>query len=131
MDDASNAVSTIIGEGIIPAALEMMDTLVIRALEEAFQFGFPLDAEAILIVELDGIEAGMQNQTDQILEIFKQHNAREVDYAEDEAERQQLWKARKKCIRFIWTACPELYHPRWGRTTDDAAEGATADLRNL
>ena len=98
MDDASNAVSTIIGEGIIPAALEMMDTLVIRALEEAFQFGFPLDAEAILIVELDGIEAGMQNQTDQILEIFKQHNARKVDYAKDEAERQQLWKARKSAF---------------------------------
>ena len=98
MDDASNAVSTIIGAGIIPAALEMMDSLVIRALEEAFQFGFPLDAEAILIVELDGIEAGMQNQTAQILEIFKQHEAREVNYAKDEAERQQLWKARKSAF---------------------------------
>ena len=98
MDDASNAVSTIIGAGIIPAALEMMDSLVIRALEEAFQFGFPLDAEAILIVELDGIEAGMQNQTAQILEIFKEHDAREVNYAKDEAERQQLWKARKSAF---------------------------------
>ena len=98
MDDASNAVSTIIGAGIIPAALEMMDTLVIRALEEAFKFGFPLDAEAILIVELDGIKAGMQNQTDKILEIFKQHNAREVNYAKDDAERQELWKARKSAF---------------------------------
>lgn len=98
MDEASNAVSTIIGAGIIPAALEMMDSLVIRALEEAFQFGFPLDAEAILIVELDGIQAGMQNQTDQILEIFKAHNARRVDYAKDDAERQELWRARKSAF---------------------------------
>ncbi len=98
MDDASNAVSTIIGAGIIPAALEMMDSLVIRALEEAFHFGFPLDAQAILIVELDGIKAGMQKQTDCILEIFTQHNARDVSYAKDEAERQQLWKARKSAF---------------------------------
>ncbi len=98
MDDASNAVSTIIGAGIIPAALEMMDSLVIRALEEAFHFGFPLDAEAILIVELDGIKAGMQKQTEQILEIFMEHNARDVNYAKDEAEREQLWKARKSAF---------------------------------
>ena len=98
MDDASNAVSTIIGNGIIPAALEMMDTLVIKALEEAFQFGFPLDAEAILIVELDGIKAGMQNQTDRIIEIFEQHHAREVNYAKDDEERQELWKARKSAF---------------------------------
>ncbi len=98
MDDASNAVSTIIGNGIIPAALEMMDSLVIKALEEAFQFGFPLDAEAILIVELDGIKAGMQNQTDRIIEIFEQHHAREVNYAKDDEERQELWKARKSAF---------------------------------
>ena len=72
MDDASNAVSTIIGAGIIPAALEMMDSLVIQALEAAFKFGFPLDADAILIVELDGIKAGMQNQTDKIIKIFNE-----------------------------------------------------------
>lgn len=98
MDDASNAVSTIIGEGIIPAALEMMDSLVIQALEDAFKFGFPLDAEAILIVELDGIKAGMQNQTDKIIEIFNEFNAREVNYAKDDAERQELWKARKSAF---------------------------------
>ena len=98
MDDASNAVSTIIGNGIIPAALEMMDSLVIKALEEAFQFGFPLDAEAILIVELDGIKAGMQNQTDRIIDIFEQHQAREVNYAKDDEERQELWKARKSAF---------------------------------
>ncbi len=98
MDDASNAVSTIIGNGIIPAALEMMDSLVIKALEEAFQFGFPLDAEAILIVELDGIKVGMQNYTDRIIEIFKQHHAREVNYAKDDEERRELWKARKSAF---------------------------------
>ena len=62
IDDASNVVSSIIAKGIIPAALEMMDHFVIRAVEEAFHWGFPLDAGAVLIVELDGIKAGMQRQ---------------------------------------------------------------------
>ena len=69
VDDATNAISAIFGAGIIPAALEMVDHDIMVALEEAFQFGFPLDAEAILIIEVDGIEAGLNAQRDQIIEI--------------------------------------------------------------
>lgn len=98
IDDASNAVSRIISAGITPSALEMMDNLVIRALEAGFHWGFPLDAGAVLIAELDGIEAGMQSQSEQIIEIFKNHNCREVRYAKDEADRQELWKARKSAF---------------------------------
>ena len=98
MDDASNAVSSIIAAGIIPAALEMMDKLVIKALEDGFHYGFPLDAEAILIVELDGVEAGMQDQAERIIAILNEHNAREVRYAKDDADRENLWKARKSAF---------------------------------
>ena len=59
VDDATNAISDIIGAGIIPAALEMMDQGILVAVEEAFHFGFPLDAQAILLIEVDGLEAGL------------------------------------------------------------------------
>ncbi len=98
IDDASNAVSSIIGAGIIPSALEMMDHLVIKAVEEAFHWGFPLDAGAVLIVELDGIKAGMQSQAEQITEIFNNYNCREVRYAKDDADRQKIWKSRKSAF---------------------------------
>ena len=98
IDDASNVVSSIIAKGIIPAALEMMDHFVIRAVEEAFHWGFPLDAGAVLIVELDGIKAGMQRQAEQITEIFNENNCREILYAKDEADRQQIWKSRKSAF---------------------------------
>jgi glycolate oxidase len=98
IDDASNAVSRIIAAGIIPGALEMMDNLVIRALEAGFHWGFPIDAGAVLIVELDGIEAGMKSQVEQIIQIFNAHNCREVRYAKDDADRQELWKARKSAF---------------------------------
>ena len=101
VDDATNAISAIIGAGIIPAALEIVDHDIMVALEEAFQFGFPLDAEAILIIEVDGIEAGLDTQRDQIIEICNSVGAREVRQAENEKHRQQLWKARKQAFGAI------------------------------
>ncbi len=98
MDDASNAVSSIIAAGIVPAALEMMDQLVIKALEAGFHYGFPLDAAAVLIVELDGIDAGMQDQAQRVIAILNEYNAREVRYAQDDTDRQNLWKARKSAF---------------------------------
>ncbi|HTN75021.1 MAG TPA: FAD-binding protein, partial [Pirellulaceae bacterium] len=66
VDDATTAISAIIGAGIVPAALEMMDSGIIAALEDAFHFGFPLDAEAVLLIEVDGLEAGLDEQRDAI-----------------------------------------------------------------
>ena len=81
VDDATNAISEIIGAGIIPAALEMMDQGILAAVEEAFHFGFPLDAEAILLIEVDGLEAGLDQQRDRIIELCRQAGAREVRQA--------------------------------------------------
>src|SRR5438046_236968 len=66
VEDASRTVSDIIGAGIVPGALEMMDQLITQAVESAYQFGFPLDAGAVLIVELDGLSAGLERQADQV-----------------------------------------------------------------
>ncbi|NIR17296.1 MAG: FAD-binding oxidoreductase, partial [Desulfobacterales bacterium] len=62
IEDASNTVSAIIAEGILPATLEMMDNVVMQAVEASVQAGYPLDAAAVLIIELDGMEDGMERQ---------------------------------------------------------------------
>ncbi len=104
--DATNAISAIIGAGIVPAALEMMDGGIVVALEEAFKFGFPLDAGAILLMEVDGIEAGLDEQRDQIVALCEQNGAREVREAHDSVERQKLWKCRKQAFGAIGRLSP-------------------------
>ena len=95
IEDGGNTVTAIIGEGIIPATLEMMDNLTIKAVEEAYHVGFPLDAAAILIIELDGLKDGMDRLTERILEICRQHKVREIRVAKDQAERDKIWAGRK------------------------------------
>jgi len=106
VDDATNAISEIIGAGIIPAALEMMDQGILEAVEAAFQFGFPLDAQAILLIEVDGLEAGLDDQRDRIVALCESCNAREVRLAADDAERAKLWKCRKQAFGAIGRLSP-------------------------
>jgi glycolate oxidase len=101
VDDATNTISGIIGAGIVPAALEMLDGAIIQTVEAAFHLGFPLDAAALLIMEVDGLEAGIQDEADRIEAIAQQHNAREVRKANTDAERLYLWKARKQAFGTI------------------------------
>ena len=105
-DDATNAISEIIGAGIVPAALEMMDQGILVAVEAAFQFGFPLDAQAILLIEVDGLEAGLDEQKEQIIALCKKCNAREVRLAADAKERMKLWKCRKQAFGAIGRLSP-------------------------
>jgi glycolate oxidase len=106
IDDATQAISGIIGAGIIPAALEMMDQGILVAVEQAFHFGFPLDAEAILLIEVDGMEVGLDEQRDRVAAICREHNAREVRFAADAKERLQLWKCRKQAFGAIGRLSP-------------------------
>ena len=108
VDDTTRAISDIIGAGIIPAALEMMDQGIIVAVEEAFHFGFPLDAEAVLIIEVDGLEAGLDAQRDRVATICRAQGAREVRFAKDAKERLQLWKARKQAFGAIGRLSPSF-----------------------
>ncbi|MBW1803829.1 MAG: FAD-binding oxidoreductase, partial [Deltaproteobacteria bacterium] len=95
MEDAGNTVSAIIAEGIVPATLEMMDNLIIRAVEESVHVGYPTDAAAVLIIELDGMIDGMDRQAEKIHDICKRHHVREFRLAKDDTERAQLWAGRK------------------------------------
>jgi len=105
-DDATAAISEIISAGIIPAALEMMDQGILEAVEQAFHFGFPLDAQAILLIEVDGLEAGLDAQRDQIVAICRRLGAREVRQAKDAKERLLLWKSRKQAFGAVGRLSP-------------------------
>ena len=98
VDDAGNAVSQIIAAGIVPAAMELMDQGILAAVEEAFHFGFPPDAGAILVIEVDGPAAGLDRQQEQIVEFCKRFGAREVLQASSAQERELLWKCRKMAV---------------------------------
>ncbi len=106
VDEASQTVSDIIAAGIVPGALEMMDQLITRALEEAYHFGFPLDAGALLIIELDGLPDGIAAQSTVIEAICHRNGAREVRVAKDDAERAALWKCRKRAFGAIGRLSP-------------------------
>src|SRR5215470_1891413 len=101
IDDATNTISDIIGAGIVPAALELLDRTMLSAVEAAFKFGFPLDAEAVVIMEVDGLAAGLQDEAERIEGIAKKNQAREVRKANTDAERMALWKARKQAFGTI------------------------------
>jgi glycolate oxidase len=106
VEDATNTISDIIGAGIVPAALEMLDRLILQAVEAAFHFGFPLDAGAVLIMEVDGLEAGLDQDADRIVEIARKNHAREVRRATGDAERLLLWKCRKQAFGAVGRLAP-------------------------
>jgi glycolate oxidase len=108
VDDATNTISDIIGAGIIPGALEMLDQLILQAVEAAFKFGFPLDAGAVLIMEVDGLEAGLDADAERIIAIAKKNNARTVRRAATDAERLLLWKSRKQAFGAVGRLAPSF-----------------------
>jgi glycolate oxidase len=108
VDDASRAVSGIIAAGIVPGALEMMDALITQAVEAAYHYGFPLDAGAVLIIELDGAAAGMDRQAQRVVDLCRRSGSREVRLANNEAERAALWKSRKRAFGAIGRLSPNF-----------------------
>src|SRR5450759_3774015 len=91
---------------MVPATLEMMDNLVIQAVEQSMAAGYPLDAAAVLLIELDGLKDGMEEMADKIVEICKENNVREIKVATCEAERAALWKGRKGAFGAIARLSP-------------------------
>jgi glycolate oxidase len=106
VEQASCTVSDIIAEGIVPGALEMMDQVITQALEEAYKVGFPTDAGAVLIIELDGLSGGVKQQAGQVELICKRNKAREVRLAKDDYERNALWKCRKRAFGAVGRLSP-------------------------
>lgn len=109
LDAASASVSAIIAAGILPTALELMNGLGVRMVEEWAHVGYPTDAEAVLLIEIDGLRAELAVQAERIVALCAQHGAREVRIAQDAGERARLWAGRKGML----TACARLaphYH---------------------
>lgn len=109
IDDAAATVSGIIAAGIVPAALEMMDAEITRAVEDFVGAGFPRDAAAVLLVELDGLEPGVLADVDAVSRVGRDHGARSVRVAADDAERALLWKGRKSAFGAIARIAPDYY----------------------
>jgi glycolate oxidase subunit GlcD len=108
VSDASHAVSAIIAAGVMPAALEMMDHEIIRAIEASvFAAGLPPDAGAALLIELDGIEAGLDDETERVRSICLEYRATNCRRARDEPERKKLWAARKGAFGAIGRISPD------------------------
>jgi len=110
INDASHAVSAIIAKGVLPAALEMIDRVTIQAVESSvLAAGYPTDAAACLIVELDGLQAGMDAQAQAATEICREYGARAVREARDEVERKKLWAGRKGAFGALGRISPDLF----------------------
>ena len=107
--EACESVSSITRHGIIPAAMEMLDKITISAVEKALKPGFPLDAEAVLIVELDGLTDGLDNDAEFVEKLLKKSGATKVNRARDEAERAKIWRARKEAFGAIGQISPSYY----------------------
>ena len=108
IDAGGAAVSGIIGAGIIPAAIEMMDALAIRAAEAAVQPGFP-PADTVLIVELDGPLAEVRGLFEQVEQICRANGATTIDVARTEEHRARIWKGRKAAFAAMGRVSPNYY----------------------
>lgn len=109
IDAAARSVSSIIAKGILPAALEMMDSGTIRAVEESiYAAGYPVDAAAVVLVELDGLAEGIDEDADTVVSLCKGAGARTVRVAKDDAERARLWQGRKKAFGAMGRVSPHL-----------------------
>jgi glycolate oxidase len=103
---ATATVSAIIAAGIVPAALEMMDRTIVAAVEAAYHAGFPTDAGAVLLIELDGPAAGLPALAARVDEICRAGGTRSIRVAADDAERAVLWKSRKRAFGAVGRLSP-------------------------
>ncbi|MDH3371663.1 MAG: FAD-binding protein, partial [Gammaproteobacteria bacterium] len=109
IEKAGDAVAAIIAQGFVPAGLEMMDKLAIKATEEYAKAGYPLDAEAILLCELDGTAEEVSEGIAEIRTLLLKQGAAEVRTAKDEAERLRMWAGRKAAFPAVGRLSPDYY----------------------
>ena len=107
--DGAATVSAIIAQGLIPAALEMMDHRAIEVVEAFVNAGYPTEADAVLLVELDGLPGGVENGVDIVRRVAEAHDVGTVRLAADEAERALLWKGRKNAFGAVARIKPDYY----------------------
>ncbi len=109
VEQAGNAVSAIIAAGLVPATMELMDQKIIGIAEPFAQAGLPLDAGAILIIEVDGYTESLEQQASQIMYLAREHGSSEVRVARNEEERARIWLARKSVAGAVSRLAPSYY----------------------
>ena len=109
IEGAANTVSGVIAAGIVPAAMEVMDRPITEAVENFVHAGYPTDAAAVLLAEVDGLEAGTRTDAERIAEIGRANGATSVRVAADDDERARLWKGRKNAFGAVAQIAPSYY----------------------
>ena len=109
IEDACHAVSAIIQDGLIPAALELIDKVTLQAAEAGLNCGYPPDAEAVLLIEFDGLEQVVEKQIRQAEKACLDQKATEIRKAQSTEERELLWKGRKGAIGALGRIAPNYY----------------------
>jgi len=109
VEKAGRAVGDIIAAGIIPGGLEMMDKLAIQAAEDFVKAGYPVEAEAILLCELDGVEADVDDDCQTVRQVLEKAGATDIKLARDEAERAKFWAGRKNAFPAVGRMSPDYY----------------------
>lgn len=109
VEKAADAVAQIIAQGIVPAGLEMMDQMSIRAAEDFIHAGYPVDAQAILLCEIDGALEDVLDDVARVEQVLFKAGAQEVRVARDEQERQRFWAGRKNAFPAVGRISPDYY----------------------
>jgi glycolate oxidase len=109
VEDAANTVTAITAAGITPAALEMLDGWTLRSVEEDTHAGYPLDANAVLLIELEGLREAVTEQAEEIRRACQDQGAREVRRAATPEQRDLLWKGRKNAFGSLGRLAPAYY----------------------
>jgi glycolate oxidase len=109
IEGAANTVSAVVAAGIVPAAMEVMDQRITQAVEQFVGAGYPTDAGAVLLAEVDGLEAGTMIDAERIAEIGREQGAVSVRIAEDDRARDLLWKGRKTAFGAVAQIAPAYY----------------------
>ncbi len=109
VETASNAVTAVISSGVVPVALEMLDREIIRAVQHSRDVGYPEDAGAVLLVEIEGLRETVEQQAGQVIEALRAAGATDLRIASEAAERERLWEGRKSAIGAIGALAPNFY----------------------
>lgn len=107
LDDTAKTVSDVIGAGILPAAMELMDNVVINCIEDSAQIGLPKDAQGMLLIEVDGNDASVESEMVKILNIAKKNGAADIKAASTDVERNDLWAARRSAFGVMSRLAPD------------------------
>jgi glycolate oxidase len=126
LEAAGDGVAAVVASGLLPGALEIMDHLIIEAAEAAVHAGYPQDAAALLIVELDGEAEQVEEEFKRLKDIIDKTGAYEIRIAQDEADRLRIWKGRKSAFSAVGRLSPD-YIVRWRGAASASGRGAGRD----